>query len=307
MDGTDKLLDIANITGRGREVPTYALYGEPATREATDSLHCETIEARSRLHDFRIRPHRHERLTQILYLSGGEGEAVFDGVRATLQPPCLLLVPPLVVHGYAFSNTVEGLVLTLYQQRAEHILRDKPDVLEGLGSPRVVELHGQPEAARIVAFSLAAIAAEFAGHAPGRTAMMEALLAVVWLAAHRVQSAAASMPSRGFGHIVRFRQMIERDFAGRLPIEHYARRLGLTEVHLRRLCQEHLATTPLATLNARVTLEARRLLEFSALDVKEVAAATGFTDDVYFSRFFQRETGLTPTAFRARRRTTGAS
>ncbi|MDQ2804989.1 MAG: helix-turn-helix transcriptional regulator [Pseudomonadota bacterium] len=79
----------------------------------------------------------------------------------------------------------------------------------------------------------------------------------------------------------------------------------MTPVHLRRLCRDHLGTTPLGAVNARIVLEAKRLLVFSSLEVKEVAAAVGFADHAYFSRFFQRETGLAPTAFRATRRMTG--
>ena len=290
-----------------RQVPFYALYGEPATRQAADFLHCETIEARSRLHDFRIRPHRHEQLFQMLFLSGGSGEATFDGVPTTLSPPCLALVPPFVVHGYGFSTDVEGLVVTVYQHRVEAILRACPDAVRSLGSPRALALAGQTDAAPTIATSLAALAREFGGHAAGRATMMEAQLATTWVAAFRAPAAPAETgeaPPKGLGHMVRFRRMIERDFASRAPIERYARRLGMTEVHLRRLCQEHFGTTPLAALNARVVLESKRLLEFTTLDVKQVAGAVGFTDDAYFCRFFRRESGLTPSAFRAMRRTT---
>ncbi len=290
-----------------RQVPFYALYGEPATRQASDLLHCETIEARSRLHDFRIRPHRHEQLFQMLFLSGGSGEAVLDGMPAALSPPCLALVPPFVVHGYAFSTNVEGLVVTVYQHQVEAVLRACPEALRSLGSARVLALDGQPDTARMIATSLAAVAHEFAGQVTGRAAMMEAHLAVAWLAAHRARAQPpmpGEAPPRGLGHVIRFRRMVDRDFATRAPIEGYARRLGVTEAHLRRLCQEHLGTTPLAALNARVALEARRLLEFTTLDVKQVAGAVGFADDAYFCRFFRRESGLAPSAFRAMRRTT---
>ena len=292
-----------------RGVPTYALYGEPAAREGTDFLHCETIEARSRLHDFRIRPHRHEQLFQMLFLSGGEGEATIDGAQAGLPPPCLALVPAFVVHGYAFSNTVEGLVLTLYQDQLAAILRTGPEALGSLAAPHILALAGQQDAARTIAASLQSVAAEFAGAAAGRAAMMQAHLAVALLTADRARTTlacrGAEPPPRGLGHVVRFRQMIDRDFRAHVPIAQYARRLGMTDVHLRRLCREHLGATPLAALNARVVLEARRLLVFSTLGVKEVAAATGFTDEAYFSRFFLRETGLSPTAFRATQRMTG--
>ena len=44
---------------------------------------------------------------------------------------------------------------------------------------------------------------------------------------------------------------------------------------------------------------AQRDLAYTVLSVKRIALGLGFGDAGYFSRFFQRQTGLTPTAWRA--------
>lgn len=44
--------------------------------------------------------------------------------------------------------------------------------------------------------------------------------------------------------------------------------------------------------------EARQLLQTSKISVEEVANRTGFRDQAYFSRFFKRSTGLTPSEYR---------
>lgn len=292
------------------DVPTYDLYGEPGARQDADFLHCETIEDRSRLHDYRIAAHRHDQLLQLLFLAEGSGDVSLDGVRSALVPPCLVIVPATVVHGFSFSNIVTGLVLTLYQSHLEGILHTTPQAAQAVRSPAVLLLSGQTEAARAIADALKAIAVEFTGHAAGRLAIIEAHLAIVAIMIHRaclVTPAADSLAGRrGRTHAVRFREMIDRDFQARATVDDYARRLGVTPVHLRRLCREHLGTTPLGALNARAILEAKRLLVFSSLDVKQIAASIGFDDPAYFSRFFQRATGLAPSAFRARRHTTVA-
>jgi AraC family transcriptional activator of pobA len=287
-----------------REVPTYALYGEDDTGGEGETLHCETIASRSRLHDFHIRPHRHQHLFQLLLLTGGSGRAMLDGAAIELIPPCLVTVPALAVHGYHFSNPVEGLVVTLYERDLDDILRSSPQVRHAYSTPRRIALAGQAATARLIAANLHAVAEECAGHAAGRAAMMQAHLTVACLAAHRALSAPPPVPGaappRGQGHVARFRDMIERDFRQRASVAVYADRLGITEVHLRRLCRLHLGTTPLAVLNARTVLEARRLLIFTTLEVKEIASLVGMDDHAYFSRFFRRRTGLAPAAFRAR-------
>jgi AraC-like DNA-binding protein len=50
----------------------------------------------------------------------------------------------------------------------------------------------------------------------------------------------------------------------------------------------------------RLTLEAKRLLAHSDLTAAQIAFGLGFEDPAYFARFFRREAGLPPTAFRAR-------
>lgn len=290
------------------QVPTYALYGEAAAPGDAEFLHCETIESRSRLHGFRIRPHRHEQFFQLLLMTGGEGEVAFDGIRAVLMPPCLVLLPSLVVHDFSFSDDVGGLVLTLYECHLATLLRGDQQAAALLAGPLVVPLAGDRTTARTIADSLTAVAAEFAGRAPGRLGMIEAHLAVALLAACRAHLV-VPLPSPGtqvpgVAHVARFRQLVDSHFRDHLAVEDYAGRLGVTPVHLRRLCRRHLGAAPLGVVRARLLLEARRLLVFTSLGVKEVAAALGFADHAYFSRFFRHETGRSPTAFRATLQTT---
>jgi AraC family transcriptional activator of pobA len=60
-----------------------------------------------------------------------------------------------------------------------------------------------------------------------------------------------------------------------------------------------LGHSALGVLHARLLLEAQRELGYTAMSVKQVASGLGFSDAGYFTRFFQRLTGQTPTAWRA--------
>jgi AraC-like DNA-binding protein len=56
--------------------------------------------------------------------------------------------------------------------------------------------------------------------------------------------------------------------------------------------------TPSQLVREARTHEAKRLLAKTDLTVRQVAARTGFADPAYFCRFFRRETGVSPGAFR---------
>jgi AraC family transcriptional activator of pobA len=45
-------------------------------------------------------------------------------------------------------------------------------------------------------------------------------------------------------------------------------------------------------------IQAKRLLYFSDLTVKQIAETLGFENHSYFSRFFSKETGMTALTFR---------
>jgi AraC family transcriptional activator of pobA len=49
-----------------------------------------------------------------------------------------------------------------------------------------------------------------------------------------------------------------------------------------------------------VLLEAARLLRFSDLTIKEIAARLGFSDQFAFSKAFKRQRGESPLDFRGR-------
>ena len=58
--------------------------------------------------------------------------------------------------------------------------------------------------------------------------------------------------------------------------------------------------SPKAYLNRRLNQEAIKLLICSDAPVKEVAYKLKFADEYYFSRFFKKLNGVSPTPYRSR-------
>jgi AraC family transcriptional activator of pobA len=77
-----------------------------------------------------------------------------------------------------------------------------------------------------------------------------------------------------------------------------AQQLGITSTQLNRVCRQITGRPALALLHERVLLEAQRDLAYTTLSVKQIALGLGFADAGYFTRFFQRLSGRTPTQWR---------
>ena len=83
MDHARNFLYISNMAGARDSIRNYNLFGE--TGEMPDVVHCETIQTRSRMHNWELRPHRHARLHQFLLIESGGGMADLDGRAMALD------------------------------------------------------------------------------------------------------------------------------------------------------------------------------------------------------------------------------
>ena len=73
----------------------------------------------------------------------------------------------------------------------------------------------------------------------------------------------------------------------------------MSQARLNRLCMAFSGKTALELVHARVALEAQRLLTYTSATASMVAYELGFQDPAYFSRFFSRQTGKAPGAWRS--------
>lgn len=273
-------------------IPSYALYGEAEADREQDWLHCETIQARSRLHDYRIAPHRHEQLFQVLRLTGGSATVTIDGSSSHLAPPAIVVVPALTVHGYVFSPDVEGIVVTLMDRdvRAAGAGDIGPAVLADAGA---------------VGRALDDLTAEADRPGPAHGIAMRALVALLAVAILRSRPAAMERNEavdRSVTHARAFRHLVDRSFRRTRRIDAYADQLGISHTHLNRVSREVLGTSALGVIERRVALEARRMLQFSTLPIKQIGAELGYDDPAYFTRVMTRVLGISPAAYRRRAR-----
>jgi len=290
-----------------RQVPIYKLYGEAEQWLTPDMVHCESIAARSSLHDWQIKPHQHHGLFQILYLKDGAATVRVDERIEALRPGQVLLVPQMCIHGFEFARDAEGLVITLAYPLIRKISPAIADLLASWAGAQVHCLQGL-QGAHVEA-ALRAFADAYRGDALHRNLLMDSLLGalLVWLTRDVVVGEGRqgdNLPARGVrrsaGHFGAFCQMIEQTYAGHHALAWYAGKLGITAAHLNSLCRLAVDRSALELIHERLLLEARRNLVYTTMSINLVSDALGFADPAYFTRFFKRATGLTPVAFRKR-------
>lgn len=289
--------------------PLFELYGEMGRDAALDGLHLESIADRSQLHNWEIKPHRHASLVQLLLIESGPAQVQIDGQRLALRGPAVVWVPVLVVHGFAFSPDTVGHVVTLDQARLRQLPGSSTALWEALAAPRAVALPRGAPPSRVLSALAQALSEHYAGTARWRApvldgAVLMASALVAQLPPLAARAAAAEVPEpagRALQHLARYREQVERHFRNHSKLHELAAPLGITTTQLNRLCRQHLRCSALDVLHQRLLLEAKRELGYTTLQVRQISDGLGFADPAYFTRFFQRLTGQSPSQWRGQR------
>jgi len=145
---------------------------------------------------------------------------------------------------------------------------------------------------------------EFARSAPGRQSALRGLLAAVLANVLRLgrerSGPGTGAVARERELVARFRRAIEERYRSHQGISAYAADLGVSEAKLRRACLDATGQSPVELVHCRLTIEAKRQLQYPSMSITQVAYHLGFEDPGYFSRFFTRRTTVSPRDFRAR-------
>jgi AraC family transcriptional activator of pobA len=295
------------LNGRGTStergaVPAYFLYGEPLRAPDGRTVHVETIATRSRLHDWKIRTHRHKDLHQILIVWRGPVEAYLDGERTVLRGPAFINVPPVTVHAFQFAKDTDGLVVTYSACLAHEISLDTGSLGEVLHQPIAAKIRRAQLATTDIQQLATMLLRESIRAAAGRDSALHGLLTTLITNLLRIAEttfiAGSGAANRDREMVAQFRDVLELSYRGHLDMKEYARQIGTSEGALRKACVKVAGQSPSQLVHARMLIEAERQLRYTGMSITEIAYYLGFEDPAYFSRFFAKGMGVSPRGFR---------
>jgi AraC family transcriptional activator of pobA len=240
-------------------------------------------------------PHRHD-YHELIWVRDGHGRHLIDGAEVDFGPRTLTLIPKGQVHQFERADHATGTVARF----GDEWLADSRRWLFSGGSCAALSVpEDEAEGFDHLLDLLRAEVERPPG--PESAELRRHLLTAALLWAQRwreVQLEEGGAARADVDLQQRFLELLERDFAESHEAGHYAAELGVTTGTLSRTLTKLAGRSTKQLITDRVILEAVRLLRFSDLSIKQIAARLGFSDQFAFSKAFKRYRGEAPLDFR---------
>jgi AraC family transcriptional regulator, transcriptional activator of pobA len=280
-------------------VPKVRLYVERLEQENW-FVHVGHVTDRGR---WRTEPHAHPAYGQVIFVRSGRGVMNLDGSSVPFEGPCALLLPTECVHGLDYEVDVDRWVVTIEESYLTQVNAKLHEFIGLWELPRVIPLSGSAGAGLDFYSLVGKLKQEVESEAVGRVVGTEALLTMLLLMLLRevgLDPGGNEGETRNDVRLVdRFRKLIDQHYRDNLSLQDYAAMMAVSPVQLRAACASAAEQNPTKMIHARIITEAKRNLIFGNMSVEQIAFGLGFADAAYFTRFFRREVGQTPSQFRA--------
>ena len=242
----------------------------------------------------------------IFNITAGSGTYFIDFEAYDIRPGALFFIGKGQVHYWEIDDPLEGYVLLFTEQFLLHghpqsdFLRNL-DVFHRIDTSPVLYLDASHSA--MFDALIADLTDEYRNPRPRRAEVIEALFQVFLIRAERLYASlvtqhAFTKLSAPVRHIHDFTRLVDQQYLSTTRVTDYASQLGVTPEHLTDMARQVTGFSAGQLIRNRVILEAKRLLIHTDRTIAEICYELGFDDPSYFARYFKREVGSTPTAFR---------
>ncbi|PHR61889.1 MAG: hypothetical protein COA43_01585 [Robiginitomaculum sp.] len=283
------------------DIPNYGLYGEKERDVFPEYIHIESIRSRSVQHGWKFRPHRHHNLYQFFFISNGGGKYQIDGRFRELGENQVLVIAPMIIHGFKFLPKTEGWVLTIPDIYLQILLQHEPKSLENLAGG----IHFQctrEDISKQFCILFDEIAVENQRNLVLSQLSLKGyitlLIAKILTEQPKIDVDLHVPLSRKQLLMNEFKTLISEHYKKRIGVSDYAGLLGITATHLTRICKNLRGVSALKLIDDRTLLETQRLLIYTSMTIAEISYELGFNDPAHFSKYFYNKTEQNPTQFR---------
>jgi len=239
----------------------------------------------------------------IHYVTKGRGKHIVDFEHYDIEPGTLFFISPRQLHLWQIEEELEGYIMAFSEDFliSSNYSGDSVVELEFFHSVSLSPaLKVSQSHASGVEGQLSAMQREFGERNEGFVSVLRASFHIFIVQLQRLFAEGMTRIKVAKEHqlVRQFKQVVSDKFTGQPSIQEYAEMLNVSVSRLNTVIKEATGLTPGQIVRNEQALAAKRLLAHSDFNVAEICYQLNFEDPSYFARFFKRETGLSPLAFR---------
>ena len=136
--------------------------------------------------------------------------------------------------------------------------------------------------------------------------LLKRLIIIITRLAKQQQFKETELPDARFDIIREYNILVEHHYKTQHQVAFYADKLNKSPKTLSNYFAIYGTKTPQQLIHERIMMEAKRLFYYTDKSAKEIAYELGFEDAAYFSSFFKKQMGISPTDFKNGKQTGNA-
>mgnify|MGYP001170525992 FL=1 len=249
--------------------------------------------AKFKKHIRKTSPHKHHSYFEIIFLTKGSGSHTVDTIEYKIQPPVIFNIRKEQVHFWDIKTEPEGFVLIIKKNFIDNCIdKDIKKLISELSALTCLF----PNNITVIDMSNILLK-EYESAKIKNHQVIEGLLKA--LLAKFLESKIVSSPKIKCSSI--YQELIlllskENELTNK--VSHYAKLLNTTPQNLNAICRKESGQSSAEVISNYIINEAKRLLLYTDLTVSEIAGKLDFKDNSHFTKYFKRNVGDTPIAFR---------
>lgn len=267
-------------------------------------FYCNTLQNHLKeSHKHIERPHRHDFFMALL-VTKGSGFHDIDFNSYEINAGSLFFMSPGQVHSWELSNDIEGYIFFFSQTYfdlyfADLKAKDFP-FFGSIGFTRKLQI-SETEFPLMKSYFVS-IWEEQLSTKTLKNHMIRSLISQVLISSSRLfleqeNPESLQISPSYLQSFHEFENWIEHHFLEEKSVNFYAEKMNISAKHLNRISQAVLGEKASEIIAKRTILEAKRMLTYVDESLVDIAFRLGFTEYPYFTRFFKKHTGFTPTEF----------
>lgn len=227
---------------------------------------------------------------EIIWFQKGSGTHYVDFNQYAIAPGTIFFISPGQIHSFDTKHDQEGYVLKICAELFDDFVSLSCVTVQDKDSAALEMLIGAMQEELKKEDSL--------GHREALHALVKLFVIMVRRSYAEINPSAPNPHKVSYKAFLNFRKLIEENYCRLHTVKDYASLLNVSSKTLTLYVNECSKYSPLELINNRIILEAKRLLRYSVLSVKEIAFRLGFEDPSYFAKFFKRMVKQSPADYR---------